>query len=101
QKSLPTLVGQDVAGFIFDSCGNLTLLAKRGWEVYFGRGLPAGEFATLRDKLSALKAIAGHGNVDYSSTDLEYVNVMNPTEPAVAYKSQQPAPGSPAPADAP
>ena len=101
QKSLPTLVGQDVAGFIFDSCGNLTLLAKRGWKVYFGRVLTPEEFVTLRDKLSALKAIAGHGNVDYSSADLEYVNVMNPTEPAVAYKSQEPAPVSPAPAATP
>lgn len=101
QKSLPTLVGQDVAGFIFDSCGNLTLLAKRGWKVYFGRVLTPEEFATLRDKLSALKAIAGHGNVDYSSTDLEYVNVMNPSEPAVAYKSQEPAPVSPSPGATP
>jgi hypothetical protein len=101
QKSLPTLVGQDVAGFIFDSCGNLTLLAKRGWKVYFGRVLTPEEFSSLRDKLSALKAIAGHGNVDYSSTDLEYVNVMNPSEPAVAYKSQEPAPVSPSPGASP
>jgi cell division septal protein FtsQ len=101
QKSLPMLVGQDVAGFIFDSCGNLTLLAKRGWKVYFGRVLTPEEFVTLRDKLSALKAIAGHGNVDYSSTDLEYVNVMNPSEPAVAYKSQEPAPASPSPGASP
>jgi cell division septal protein FtsQ len=101
QRSLPTLVGQDVAGFIFDSCGNLTLLAKRGWKVYFGRVLTPEEFSSLRNKLSALKAIAGHGNVDYSSTDLEYVNVMNPSEPAVAYKSQEPAPVSPSPGASP
>ena len=97
QRSLPTLVGQDVAGFVFDSCGDLTLLAKRGWKVYFGRVLTPEEFSSLRDKLSALKAIAGKGNVDYSSTDLEYVNVMNPSEPAVAYKSREPAPASPSP----
>lgn len=103
QHVMPALVGQEVAGFTFDSCGNLTLLAKRGWKVYFGRVLTPEEFTTLRDKLSALKAIAGSGNVDYSSTDLEYVNVMNPSEPAVAYKSREialpaPTPGaSPAP----
>ena len=85
QHAMPTLVGQDVAAFIFDSCGNLTLVAKRGWKVYFGRVLTPEEFATLRDKLSALKAIGGNGNVDYSSSDLEYVNVMNPSEPAVGY----------------
>ena len=101
QRAMPALVGQDVAGFIFDSCGNLTMLAKRGWKVYFGRVLTPEEFASLRDKLTALKAIAGNGNVDYSSTDLEYVNVMNPNEPAVAYKSKEPPPASPSPGATP
>ena len=96
QRALPTLIGQDVKGFIFDSCGDLTLLAKRGWKVYFGRVLTPEEFATLRDKLTALKAIAG--DVNYNSPDLDYVNVMNPVEPAVGYKSRPPAaPPSPSP----
>ena len=97
QKAMPALVGQDVAGFVFDSCGDLTMIAKRGWKVYFGRVNTPEEFASLRDKLTALKAIAGNGNVDYSSIDLEYVNVMNPAEPAVGYKSREPAPVSPSP----
>jgi len=102
QHGMPALVGQDVAGFVFDSCGNLTLVAKKGWKVYFGRVLTPEEFATLRDKLAALKAIAGNGNVDYGSSDLEYVNVMNPSEPAVAYRSREPAPTpTPSPAPAP
>jgi cell division protein FtsQ len=101
QRAMPTLVGQDVASFIFDSCGDLTLVAKKGWKVYFGRVLTPEEFAALRDKLTALKAIAGNGNVDYSSTDLEYVNVMNPAEPAVGYKSREPAKPSPSPGATP
>ena len=101
QRAMPTLIGQDVAMFIFDSCGDLTMVAKRGWRVYFGRVLTPEEFTALRDKLSALKAIAGNGNVDYSSTDLEYVNVMNPSEPAVGYKSREPAPPSPTPGATP
>jgi cell division septal protein FtsQ len=101
QRAMPTLIGQDVATFIFDSCGDLTLVAKRGWKVYFGRVLTPEEFASLRDKLTALKAIAGNGNVDYSSTDLAYVNVMNPSEPAVGYKSREPAPTSPSPGATP
>jgi cell division protein FtsQ len=92
QRDFPTLLGQEVSGFVFDSCGDLTLIAKRGWKVYFGRVLTPEEFATLRQKLSALKAIAGNGNVDYSSSDLEYVNVMNPSEPAAGYKSLEPKP---------
>lgn len=101
QRSLPSLIGQEVSGFVFDSCGNLTLVAKRGWKVYFGRVLTPEEFTTLHDKVAALKSIAGNGNVDYTSTDIEYVNVMNPAEPAVGYKSRQPAPPSPSPGATP
>ncbi|HKW07876.1 MAG TPA: FtsQ-type POTRA domain-containing protein [Candidatus Dormibacteraeota bacterium] len=97
QRAMPTLIGQDIASFIFDSCGDLTMVAKRGWKVYFGRVLTPEEFTGLHDKLTALKAINGNGNVDYSSTDLDYVNVMNPSEPAVGYKSREPAPVSPSP----
>ena len=99
QRIFPSLLGQQVAGFIFDSCGNLTLIAKRGWKAYFGRVLTPEEFGTLRDKLAALKAITGRGNVDYNSPDLEYVNVMNPSEPAAGYRPKPtplptPSPGS-------
>jgi len=99
QRSLPGLIGQDVAGFVFDSCGDLTLVAKRGWKVYFGRVLTPEEFATLPSKLTALKAIAGI--VNYASADLDYVNVMNPAEPAVGFKSKAPASPSPTPGAAP
>jgi len=101
QRGFPNLIGQEVAGFIFDSCGDLTLLSKRGWKVYFGRVLTPEEFVSLRDKLAALKAIAGNGNVDYTSTDLEYVNVMNAAEPAVGYRSREPASPSPTPGATP
>lgn len=102
QRGFPALLGQSVSGFIFDSCGNLTLIAKRGWKVYFGRVLTPEEFVTLHDKVAALKAIQGRGNVNYNSTDLEYVNVMNPAEPAVGFRSRlnPPAP-SPSPGATP
>jgi cell division septal protein FtsQ len=106
QRGFPGLIGQEVAGFIFDSCGNLTLISKRGWKVYFGRVLTPEELATLHDKLAALKAIAGHGNVDYNSVDLSYVNVMNPAQPAAGYivhtsPSPSPSPGAPQPSPSP
>ena len=102
QRSFPAYLGQQVSGFIFDSCGNLTLIAKRGWKVYFGRVLTPEEFATLRDKVAALKAIQGRSNVNYNSSDLEYVNVMNPTEPAVGFRSRlKPPPPSPPPGASP
>ncbi len=98
-RGFPALIGQEVASFVFDSCGNLTLVAKRGWKVYFGRVLTPEEFATLRDKLTALKALTA--SVNYNSTDLEYVNVMNPVEPAAGFKSLEPPPPSPAPSASP
>jgi cell division septal protein FtsQ len=102
QRGFPALLGQQVSGFIFDSCGNLTLIAKKGWKVYFGRVLTPEEFVTLHDKVAALKAIQGRGNVNYNSTDLEYVNVMNPTEPAVGFKSRlNPPSPSPSPGASP
>jgi hypothetical protein len=100
-NAMPVLVGQDIAGFVFDSCGDLTMIAKKGWKVYFGRVLTPEQFASLRDKLAALKAISGKGLVDYASSDLLYVNVMNPSEPAVGYKSRQPHPPSPSPGATP
>ena len=86
QRALPSLIGQEVSSFIFDSCGSLTLVVKRGWKVYFGRVLTPEQFTSLRAKLGALRAISGNGNVDYNSPDIDYVNVMNPSEPAVGYK---------------
>jgi cell division protein FtsQ len=104
QRGLPSLIGQEVAGFIFDSCGSLTMVVKRGYKVYFGRVLTPEQFTSLREKLGALRAISGNGNVDYNSLDIEYVNVMNPSEPAVGYKSRNPPPSpgaTPAPTLAP
>ena len=95
QRGLPGLIGQQVSMFIVDSCGSLTMVTTRGWKAYFGRMLTPEEFASLRDKLAALKAIAG--SVNYNSNDLDYVNVMNASEPAAAFKSQEPAIPSPSP----
>jgi cell division protein FtsQ len=95
QRGLPALIGQTVANFIVDSCGNLTMVSTRGWKVYFGRVLTPEEFDSLRDKLAALKAIAGR--VNYNSNDLLYINVMNAAEPAAGFKSKQPVPPSPSP----
>ena len=98
QRAFPGLIGQEVKGFQLDSCGDLTLIARRGWRVYFGRVLTPEQFATLNDKLAALKSIAKQ--VDYNRADLEYVNVMNPSAPAVKYRSARPGP-SPAPTPTP
>ena len=104
QRLLPTLIGQQVATFVLDSCGDLTLVSTRGWKAYFGRVLTPEEFASLRDKMAALKAI--EGKVNYNSADLDYVNVMNASEPAAGFKSKatpppSPSPGAPQPSPSP
>ena len=104
QRLLPGLIGQQVASFVLDSCGDLTLVSMRGWKVYFGRVLTPEEYASLRDKVAALKAI--NGKVNYNATDLDYVNVMNPSEPAAGFKpkatpSPSPSPGAPQPSPSP
>lgn len=91
QRGLPGLIGQEVRSFTIDGCGNLTLVAVRGWQVQFGRVLTPEELATLQDKVAALKALAASGDVDYNSATLQYVNVMNPTLVAVGDRQQKPA----------
>lgn len=96
QRSLPGLIGQDVASFTIDSCGNLTLNAARGWRAQFGRVLTPEERATLKDKVAALKSLAASGQVDFDT--VQYVNVMNPVAVAVPRSGRgapSPAPGSP------
>src|SRR5258708_5069774 len=44
QRGLPGLIGQEVAGVVFDSCVDLTLVANHGWKAYFARGLTPTEF---------------------------------------------------------
>src|SRR5207249_10693154 len=39
QRALPDIIGQDVRSFQVDSCGNLTMVAGRGWKAQFGRVL--------------------------------------------------------------
>jgi len=82
-SSLPGLIGQDVQSFTLDSCGNLTLNARKGWKAQFGRVLTPEERSTLKDKVAALKALGASGQVDFAT--VQYVNVMNPTAVAVPY----------------
>lgn len=99
QRSLPGLIGQDVQSFTIDSCGSLTLNARRGWKGQFGRVNTPEERATLRDKLAALRALAASGDVDFGT--VQYVNVMNPAVVAVPKATPRGgAAASPSPAPA-
>lgn len=103
QRGLPALIGEEVQAFTIDACGNLTLHSRRGWTVQFGRMLTPEELASLSDKVAALKELAAAGDVNFGSADLQYVNVMNPTLPAVKMKDKpaKPVRGSPPPSPPP
>jgi cell division septal protein FtsQ len=94
QRQLPSMIGQSVTGFQVDGCGNLTMVAGKGWRALFGRVITPEEIAALNDKLAALKSIAA--DVNFNSPDLDYINLMNPSEPAVKLKSARP-PATPTP----
>jgi hypothetical protein len=97
RRDLPGLIGQQVRSFQIDGCGNLTMTTTRGWRAEFGRVLTPEEFASLSQKVLALKAAAGH--VNYDDRHLDYVNVMNPQVVAVHDRRGPQAPSpSPTPA---
>lgn len=96
--AFPTATGQAVSRFQIDSCGDLTLFAQSGFTVVFGRVLTQEEYASLQPKLDALASL--RGTVDYGSHDLDYVNVENPSAPAVHLHSAKPA-ASPSPGPSP
>ncbi len=101
ERSLPGLIGQEVQTFTLDSCGNLTLNARRGWKAQFGRMLTPEEFASLKDKVAALKSLAAAGTVNFESGDLQYVNLMNATLAAVKEKDKPARPARAGPASSP
>lgn len=100
QGSLPGIFGQSVTAFQLDCRGNLTLTTNLGVRIIFGRVLTPEEFASLKDKLSALKSIASDPAA--TAANVEYVNLENPLAPAVKVKGATPPPGpSPAPGSSP
>ncbi len=98
QSALPSIYGQGVARYDLDCLGSLSLTTTRGVKLYFGRVLTPEEFASLGDKLAALKSLAA--DADVQKGDLEYINLVNPFAPAVKFKGA-PAPSTPSPSKAP
>ncbi len=84
--------GQQVADYEFGCDGSLVLVAKEGWRVYFGRMLTPQEINALPKEVSALYSLKGA--VNFSSSVLDYINVMNPSAPAVRMGSPRGQPGA-------
>ncbi|HEX4216645.1 MAG TPA: FtsQ-type POTRA domain-containing protein [Candidatus Dormibacteraeota bacterium] len=80
QSGLPALIGQNVTGFQFDRCWDLTMTAGVGWRAYFGRMATPEDYGSLETKLVALQAVEPY--IDFGDVH-SYVNLENPSEPAV------------------
>ena len=93
------LPGQAVRFFEVDGCGSLTLTSVRGWRLIFGRVLTPEEYALLAEKVAGLRSI--RDQVDFNSPDLDYINLENPSAPAVKLKSARPPTPPPTPTPAP
>lgn len=99
KRGLPGLLGpgQEVKSFEIQRCGELTMETTRGWRADFGRVLTGDDLSLLRSKVAALRSLEqpdaqGRPAVDFSSPDLEYVNLVNPGLPAVKLRSATPPP---------
>lgn len=67
-----------------DSGDVLSLRTERGFPIIFGQMATAGQRATLEPKLGALKALSAR--VDLTRAAIVYINLENPTAPAVLFK---------------
>lgn len=73
-----------VTAFVLDDRQDLTIKTNRGFSIYLGQMATADQRATLETKLGALKALAAR--VDLVSGPIAYVNLMNPSAPAVQFQ---------------
>lgn len=97
QAAFPGATGRPAKSFKLDACGALTAYAG-GFRVIFGRVLTVEQYQALGPKFDALSSL--RSKVNFASPDLDYINVENPSAPAVHYRSAKPPP-SPTPGGLP
>lgn len=65
----------------------LTAQTDRGWTIIFGQMVTSGDRASLEPKLAALRALSSR--IDFTSTQIQYVNLENPGAPAVQMRGRK------------
>jgi hypothetical protein len=65
----------------------LTAQTDRGWAIIFGQMVTSDDRATLTPKLAALRAL--NSRVDFTSTQIQYINLENPGAPAVQMRARR------------
>ncbi|MHB8717430.1 MAG: cell division protein FtsQ/DivIB [Candidatus Dormibacteria bacterium] len=75
------LFSTDVAAFAWSSGGILSIWSVNGWAAVLGSTDSNAEVAAIPGEIAALAAL--RGKLDFASPTFGYVNLENPTEPAV------------------
>lgn len=65
----------------------LTAQTDRGWTIIFGQMVTSDDRATLEPKLAALRALSSR--IDFTSTQIQYINLENPGAPAVQMRGRR------------
>jgi cell division septal protein FtsQ len=65
----------------------LSAQTDRGWTIIFGQMVTSDDRATLEPKLAALRALGSR--IDFTSTQIQYINLENPGAPAVQMRGRK------------
>jgi cell division protein FtsQ len=65
----------------------LTAQTDRGWIIIFGQMVTGDDRASLEPKLAALRALSSR--IDFTSAQIQYVNLENPGAPAVQMRARR------------
>jgi cell division protein FtsQ len=65
----------------------LAAQTDRGWTIIFGQMVTSDDRATLTPKLAALRALSSR--IDFTSAQIQYVNLENPGAPAVQMRGKK------------
>jgi cell division septal protein FtsQ len=76
-----------VMSFQLDRRQVLTAQTDRGWTIIFGQMVTSDDRATLEPKLAALRALTSR--VDFTSAQIQYINLENPGAPAVQMRGRK------------
>jgi cell division septal protein FtsQ len=65
----------------------LTAQTDRGWVIIFGQMVTSDDRASLEPKLAALRALSSR--IDFTSAQIQYINLENPGAPAVQMRGRK------------
>jgi len=92
RDAFPADFGLTISAFELDATGALTADTAGGPRILFGQMVTEEQIDSLDAKLGALAAL--RRQVDLAHSGFDYVNLMNPSEPATHVPSPSPSPSA-------